>query len=237
MTALATEPAAVQGDIDLAAVGALLADASRARVLLALGDGRSLCASMLADEAGVSASTVSSHLARLLEAGWLTCEIRGRYRYYRIAGPRVAEAIETLARLAPAAPVRSLREGTKAHAVRRARRCYDHLAGKLGVALVDQIIAHDFAVPDDDGLTLTASGRHAFAELAVDLPASDHMRGCVDWTEQRHHVGGAHGRAILCRLVELDWLGRSPSSRAMRITDVGADSLRDHFGVDVALLD
>ncbi|HWA67053.1 MAG TPA: helix-turn-helix transcriptional regulator [Mycobacteriales bacterium] len=233
MSALAAEPTPIPGDIDLSAVGALLADASRARVLLALGDGRSLCASMLAGEAGVSASTISSHLSKLIDAGWLSCEIRGRYRYYRIAGPAVAEAIETLARLAPPAPVRSLREGTKAHAVRRARRCYDHLAGKVGVALADRLVACGYAVPDDDGLTLTVSGRRAFAGLAVELPASDHMRGCVDWTEQRHHVGGAHGRAILARLVDLGWLRRSPSNRAMQITDAGSRGLRDHFGVDV----
>jgi DNA-binding transcriptional ArsR family regulator len=236
MTAPAQKHAIAEGDIDLSAVGALLADRSRARVLLALGDGRSLCASMLAGEAGVSASTVSSHLARLVDAGWLVCETRGRYRYYRIAGPQVADAIETLARLAPASPIRSLREGSRAHAVRRARRCYDHLAGRLGVALADQLVAGELATPDEDGMTLTGPGRQLLSGIGVELPASDHLKGCVDWTEQRHHVGGAPGRAILRRFVDLDWLRRSTSTRAMQITDAGASGLNDHFGIDVAQL-
>lgn len=233
MTAQSIEDATITGDVDLAAAGVLLADASRARILLALGDGRSLCASMLASEAGISASTVSSHLTRLVAAGWLSCEARGRYRYYRLAGPQVAEVIESLGRLAPATPIRSLREGTRAHALRRARRCYDHLAGRLGVTLADHLVAKSLAVPDEDGLTLTAAGRRALSSLEIDLPASDHMRGCVDWTEQRHHIGGAHGRAILRRFVETDWVRRSSANRALLITDAGRAGLQQHFGLEL----
>ena len=130
-----------RGDADLAALGAVLADRARVRILLALGDGRALAASVLAAEAGVSTSTASSHLARLVDAGLLVVTARGRYRYYRLAGPSVGELIETLARLCPTAPVRSLREGTRAHAVRRARTCYDHLAGRLGVDLTAALIS------------------------------------------------------------------------------------------------
>src|SRR5436309_11961186 len=112
------------GDTDLAALGAVLAERARSRILLALGDGRALPASVLASEAGVAASTASGHLARLVDAGLLAVEPDGRHRYYRLAGPEVGRLIETLARVAPAAPVRSLREGTRAHALRRARTCY-----------------------------------------------------------------------------------------------------------------
>ncbi|MDT4988531.1 MAG: hypothetical protein QOI74_2625, partial [Micromonosporaceae bacterium] len=121
------------GDADLAAVASLVAEPARARILLALGDGRCLPASVLAAEAGVAPSTASSHLAQLVDGGLLTVAPNGRYRYYRLAGPQVGRLIETLAGLAPTRPVRSLRDGTRAAALRRGRTCYDHLAGKLGV--------------------------------------------------------------------------------------------------------
>ena len=117
------------GDSDLAAVGALIGEPARARVLMALADGRELPASVLASEAGVAASTASVHLARLVDGGLVTVESRGRHRYFRLAGPKVGRAIEALAAIAPPAQVRSLKDGTRAQAVRAARTCYDHLAG------------------------------------------------------------------------------------------------------------
>jgi DNA-binding transcriptional ArsR family regulator len=124
------------GDADIAAVARLFADPARCAVLLALDDGRALPASVLAEEAGVSRSTASSHLTKLTEAGLLSVETHGRHRYYRLAGPQVGELIEQLVQLAPARPVRSLREGTKAARLRSARTCYDHFAGRLGVELM-----------------------------------------------------------------------------------------------------
>jgi DNA-binding transcriptional ArsR family regulator len=240
----------IAGDADLAAVGAVLSDPARCRVLLALGDGRSLCASVLADEAGVAASTASSHLAKLVDAGLLTATNRGRFRYFTLAGPHVADLIETVARVAPPQPVRSLRQGTRAHAVRRARSCYDHLAGKLGVALTEAMIERgiltgdntvDFSrtsgsrpvgsVRDSDGMTLTPAGRIALVDLGVALPDSDQVRYCVDWTEQRHHISGNHGRAMLTRLVELDWLRRATAGRAVYLTDAGTAGLKHTFGL------
>jgi len=121
----------IPGDVDIAAVASALADTGRSKMLLALGDGRALAASTLAMEAGVAPSTASVHLAKLVDADLLRVECHGRHRYYRMAGPEVGELLEALAQLAPATPVRSLREGTRAHAVRTARTCYDHLAGQL----------------------------------------------------------------------------------------------------------
>jgi len=132
------------GDADIPAVAAVLADPRRWRVLSALGDGRALPASMLAAEAGVAASTASEHLARLVDSGLLSVERCGRYRYFRLAGPEVAELVEALARVAPAAPVRSLREGTHAQALRFARICYDHLAGRVGIAVMDSMLQRGF---------------------------------------------------------------------------------------------
>src|SRR5262249_47490796 len=129
-----------QGDVDLAAVGSLLADRARCRMLLALADGRALPASVLASEAGVAASTASSHLRRLLNPRFVTVTAPGRHPHYRLAGPEVGSFIEAVARLAPSEPVRSLRQGTRAHALRRARTCYDHLAGRLGVAVTEGLV-------------------------------------------------------------------------------------------------
>ena len=246
-------PGPPAGDADLAAVGAMLGEPARARILLALADGRALPASVLAGEAGVSASTASSHLAQLVDGGLLSVTPRGRYRYYTLAGPAVADLIEAVARLAPAPPVTSLREGTRAHAIRFARRCYDHLAGRLGVAVTAALLARGFldghdggvdldrmagsrpagGVLDPVGYVLTPSGRRALTELGVDLPAGAVVRCCVDWTEQRHHIAGPHGRALMTRLVELDWVRRNPRDRALRLTDAGRERLPAVLGVEL----
>ncbi|NMI01919.1 ArsR/SmtB family transcription factor [Pseudonocardia acidicola] len=239
------------GDADLSVIGAALADRGRCRILLALADGRSLPASVLAGEAGVSASTASAHLSKLCDAGLLQVFTKGRFRYYRLAGDEVGRLIETLARLSPSQPIRSLREGTRAHAIRLARCCYDHIAGRLGVAITDAMIdreylsGHDGSVDldrlhgdrlaggllDDVVYRLTAAGRSALAELGVVLPAADTVRCCVDWTEQRHHVAGPLGRALLDALTTARWLRRADHSRALRVTDTGRNGLRDHLGL------
>jgi len=211
---------------DLASVGALLAEPARAKVLLALGDGRSLPASVLASEAGVSPPTASHHLARLVDGGLLTVASRGRHRYYALAGPQVAELLEAVARVAPVQPVASLRDGTRAHALRYARHCYDHLAGRLGVAVSEALV-----VPRHDGLEVTAAGAGKLAAIGVDARTGDSARACLDWTEQRHHVAGRLGRTLLERLLELDWLQRSPSTRALQLTDAGRAALPLELGI------
>ena len=205
----------MSGDVDLAAVGAVLAEPARAKVLLALGDGRSLPASVLASEAGVAPSTASHHLARLVDAGLIVAEVRGRHRYFALAGPEVGGLIEAVARVAPAQQVRSLRQGTRAHAVRYARHCYDHLAGRLGVAVAD---------------ALTTDGDRKLETLGVAALAS---RPCRDWTEQRDHIAGPLGTALLTRFLELDWLVRSEQTRALRLTDAGRAGFTDALGLDL----
>ena len=242
------------GDADLAALGSVLAERSRARMLLALGDGRALPASVLAREAGVAASTASEHLARLVDAGLLAVTVQGRHRYYRLAGPHVGELIETLARVAPAAPVRSLREGTRAQAIRSARTCYDHVAGRLGVALMQSLIARGAVVGGDgrhhldgDGrdrlsargrdvdYRLTPGGAELLGRIGVEVAAPPQeglsLRYCVDWTEQAHHLSGKVGRSLASRLLELDWLRRADRSRALHVTDEGRAGLERELGV------
>ncbi|WP_019926264.1 helix-turn-helix transcriptional regulator [Nocardia sp. BMG111209] len=245
----------LHGYADIAAVGTLLADPTRARVLAALADGRALPASVLAAEAGVAASTASEHLSRLVGGGLLVVERSGRHRYYRLASPEVAAAIEAMAVLAPAPPVRSLRQSTRAAALRRARSCYDHLAGRLGVAVTAALLDRQALVRTDgyagneraqgDPISAPLSehpyrlGPEAgsvFAELGVDLAdANDSrrplLRFCVDWSEQRHHLSGALGAAILTRMESAGWVARQDSRRALRLTERGADELDRILGV------
>lgn len=236
----------IVGEVDLAAVGAVLADRARARVLLALADGRSLSASVLASEAGVAPSTASHHLTKLVDSGFLSVSRRGRHRYFTLAGPRIAELIEAAARVAPRQPIRSLRQGTRAHALRYARRCYDHLAGRVGIALTDALCEQGFlddsgwasadrksAAREFAGFTVTASGADSLAELGVLARPGEVARGCLDWSEQRHHVAGPLGRAILAHLLELGWLRQDAHTRAMRLTENGKHGLPAHFGIEL----
>jgi len=245
--------AAPGGDADIAAVGALIADPGRCRILLALDDGRALPASRLAAEAGVSAATASSHLRKLTDAGLLAVEAHGRHRYYRLTGPAVGHLIEVLAQLAPAVPVRSLRQSTRANALRQARTCYDHLAGRLGVALMRVMLERgqlsggdgsfdpDRAIHDqrtgygrDVGYQLTAAGYAFLTDFGVALPPHRPVvRYCVDWSEQRHHLAGATGHGLLNRLADLDWIRRSTANRAVHITGTGRAGLSDVFGVQL----
>jgi DNA-binding transcriptional ArsR family regulator len=223
------------GETNLAAIGALLAEPARAKVLLALADGRSLAAGVLAAEAGVAASTASHHLARLVDAGLITVVTRGRHRYFALTGHRVAELIEAVARVAPPQPVTSLRQGTRAHAVRYARRCYDHLAGRLGVAVADALRIGGALATDDDqaGYIVTKRGAGMLADLGVHAVPGDSVRCCLDWTEQRNHIAGPLGRALMTQLLELGWVRHDGNTRALRLTDSGRSNLPVRLGVRV----
>ncbi|MGH3426822.1 MAG: ArsR/SmtB family transcription factor [Terriglobales bacterium] len=242
------------GDADIAGIAELVADPGRARILLALGDGRALAASTLATEAGVAASTASSHLAKLTSGGLLAVERHGRHRYYRLADPKVGELLESLARIAPAAPVRSLRQGTRAHAVRVARTCYDHLAGRLGTAVMAALLDEGILSGGDgifraDGrdrlsspgrgdvtYSLTDFGRRRLDGFGVSVSSRSRrplVRYCVDWSEQRHHLAGALGAAILDRFVDLAWVRRPRVGRAVYLTNAGRQGLVDEFAVAI----
>ncbi|WP_235716908.1 ArsR/SmtB family transcription factor [Mycolicibacterium goodii] len=181
-------------EADIASVAALLSDPARCKVLLALDDGRALPASVLAEEAGISSATASSHLAKLTDAGLLAVRSQGRHRYYRLAGPEVAALIEQLGRLAPARPVTSLREGTRAARLRSARTCYDHIAGRLGVQIMGRLLELEILTGGDglfhaDGADrLSAPGHDVTYELtglqqacAAPTPSSRGRRRSGAW--------------------------------------------------------
>ncbi len=248
----------MKGDADIAKVGALVADPARARILLALGDGRALPASVLADEAGVAASTASAHLGKLVDGKLLTVERHGRHRYFALGGPDVAELIEVLAKVAPPAPVRSLREGTRANALRSARTCYDHLAGILGTQLMAALLERGMLTGGDgifdnakarkDRLSapgwdydyrLTEHGRDELERFGIDFAAlrarpRPLIRYCVDWSEQRHHLAGSLGAALAARMFELRWVKRARRGRAVHVSQAGVEGLRERFGLELA---
>ncbi|MGD3153305.1 ArsR/SmtB family transcription factor [Tsukamurella tyrosinosolvens] len=220
----------MSGDADLAGVGELFADRTRSRILLSLLGGRELAAGVLADEAGVSRPTASGHLRKLVDGGLLAVRAEGRNRWYRIAGPEVADLVERLAALAPPQPVATLKASTRAERLRTARTCYDHFAGRLGVAIMGSLLDHG-RITGGDGLfhddgadhpasagreldyRLTADGRAFLADLGVALPdgaSRPLVRYCIDWTETRHHLAGGAGREMVRPLLRRRLGGAAP---------------------------
>lgn len=220
----------------LAQLAGLLADATRATFCLALLDGRAWTAGELARHAGVAPSTASAHLTLLVDGGLLVQERQGRHRYLRLADPVVAHLIEDLAAHADVAapPPRTLRAATQARAVARARTCYDHLAGRLGVAVTDAMLDAGL-LQQATGFALTEAGLSWLTGLVGELPSGRRpvVRACLDWTERRHHLGGAAGAALCAHVLTHGWAVRIGTGRALRVTDVGRRALHDLLGVDL----
>jgi DNA-binding transcriptional ArsR family regulator len=213
----------------LATLAAALADRTRASFCLAMLDGRAWTAGELARHARVARSTASEHLDRLAAVGLIAEEHQGRHRYVRLADPEVAELVEHLSARAPhPAPARSLRSAAARGALGRARTCYDHLAGALGVAVTDAMIERGLL--DAGGWSITPGGLAWFAELGVDVEGArdarrPFARRCVDWTERRPHLAGTSGAAMCRRFFDANWIERIGSGRAVRLTPSGREIL------------
>ncbi|MGW7514895.1 ArsR/SmtB family transcription factor [Streptomyces sp. NPDC054796] len=219
----------------LARLAALLADRTRARFCLTLLDGRAWTAGELARAAGVAAATASGHLDKLIAGGLLAEERQGRHRYVRLAGPREAQLVESLAAHAgpPPAP-RSLRASSVHSAQAQARTCYDHLAGRLGVAVTDALLARGLLRQGTDtgtGFAVTESGLAWFRDVGVELAPRPRgrrplARACLDWTERRPHLAGVAGAALCAHALAENWCERVGSGRALRVTARGDEALR-----------
>lgn len=213
----------------LTQIGALLADATRARMLTVLMDGRARTAGELARQVGVAPSTASEHLSRLLHARFVAVEAQGRHRYYQLSGPDVAGLLETLGAIdLPSTARRDLpRAPTE---LVHARSCYDHLAGRLGVRIYDFLLGGGHLELDDDHVTLTPTGCAVLEELGVDvdtavLATRPTARRCLDWTERRHHLAGATGAALFDALLVRRWIARGTRPRSVRVTTKGQRGL------------
>ena len=216
----------------IATTAALLGDPARANMLAALMDGRALTAKELAYAAHVTPQTASGHLAKLSAGGLLTGEKQGRHRYYRLASPLVGQMLEGVMAFAGPEPVRATtwRGGD---ALRAARTCYDHLAGRLAVALADALVAHGHVALGNDGGEVTEQGQ-LFLDHFGASPAPGrrvYCRPCLDWSERRPHLAGRVGAALACRCFELGWVVRQRDTRAVAISAAGRAGFRETFGI------
>jgi DNA-binding transcriptional ArsR family regulator len=224
----------------IAEIAALAGDPARANILTALLDGRSMTATELAYAARVTPQTTSAHLAKLTEAGLITATPSGRHRYFRLASSRVAQMLESIVAVAGDNRPRFKPLSRQAAALRDGRVCYDHLAGRLGVAIADAMTRRGYIVLEDEGGHLTDSGSRYLSAFGIDLydPALQrrrHMcRACLDWTERRPHIGGAIGAALAEKLLALGWITRAKDSRAVTLTLAGERGLRESLGMSLA---
>ena len=225
-------------DPRLAEVAALVGDPARANILSALMDGRALTAGELACAAGVSPQTTSGHLGKLAEAKLLALEKQGRHRYYRLASPLVGRMLEGIMAVAADGPPRYRPASKLDDAMRTARSCYDHLAGRLGVGLADALCGRGHVVLNDGGGEVTEMGAQFLAGFGLDLDAASGLRRifcrpCLDWTERRPHLAGAVGAALASRCFALGWIERRRDSRALIITGAGRRGLADTFALSL----
>jgi DNA-binding transcriptional ArsR family regulator len=224
--------------VQLAEVAALVGDPARAHILGALMDGRALTAGELAYAASVSPQTASGHLAKLTEGRLLVVAHQGRHRYFRLASPAVARMLEGIMAVAANGPPR-YRPASKADAAMRiARTCYDHLAGRLGVGLADALRARGQVVLGEDGGEVTDAGAAFLGGFGIDLDVGRRSRRpfcrpCLDWTERRPHLAGALGAALAGRCFDLGWIERRRDGRALAITRAGERGFKERF--DLAL--
>lgn len=219
--------------LDIAAIAALVGDPARANILCALLDGRALTASELAYAAHISPQTASGHLGKLATANLIVPAQQGRHRYFRLAGSHVAAMLESISAVAAIAPPR-LRPIRVDDAMRTARMCYDHLAGRLGVTLADALREQHHIEFADDGGVVTPSGEAFFAKFGIDLSASRKSRRvfcrpCIDFSERRAHLAGSIGAALATRLMELRWIARKRDTRALTITPIGWSNIERTF--------
>jgi len=230
-----------------AEIAALAGDPARAAMLHALMDGRALSAGELATVAGISAQTASGHLARMLAAGLVTVEKQGRHRYHRLAHPSVARMLEGIMQAAAdlaAVDVRTRRLsiGPREQALREARTCYDHIAGRLGVAIADALVARGSVELAEDGGVVTADGLAFLSGLGLDdavLTAAGKGRSgrvvcrpCLDWSERRPHIAGRLGQLLCVASLTQGWVMRVDGSRALAVTPKGRRIFHRHFGFE-----
>lgn len=228
----------MEADKQFGQMASLLGEPARAKILWNLLDGRAFTATELALRAEVSPQSASMHLGKLVQAGWLSVEHQGRHRYYQFANHEVAYAVEAIANLLPAEkrdPVTT--PLTNGH-IKYCRSCYDHLAGKAGVALADALLRRKLLRPADGLYEATTAGIEWLARLGIDTgELKNHRRPfarpCLDWSERRHHIAGSLGAALLDKMLEDDWLRRVKHSRIIIITGRGEKKFSQLLGLTI----
>ena len=226
-------------DVDIAVIGAMFGDRARVAMLKGMLDRPGSPAGDLAKHAGIAPSTATGHLHKLVGAGLVRSQSSGRLRLYQLASADVAEAIEALSVLAPAIPVKSLRQSRAADALREARACYDHLAGRLGVLLHDELLRQRMIQPAGArDYELTRKGEALCERFGVEIEAlhrsrRQFARACLDWSHRSPHLAGALGASLLLQMLDRGWLVRSHENRSLRVTPAGERGLSKWFRVRV----
>lgn len=224
----------------MASLGAMLADNTRSEILSVLMDGRAHTGGELANIVGVSASTASEHLSKLLNANLVAVAAQGRHRYFRLASREVAHLLEVVG--AAPMPVDDIPQPRAPAALRYARTCYDHLAGELSVRIYDRLVESEYLEEHEDHVELTDTGAEYLEALGVDVEAARSTkrpttRSCLDWTERRPHLAGSLATGMLDVFVDKKWIARSPATpRAVRLTEAGRVAIFDYFELGDARL-
>ncbi len=227
-------------NLNIAEIAALIGDPARTNILAALMDSRALTSTELSYVARVSPQTASGHLAKLATAGILAMEKQGRHRYYRLASPLIGQMLESIMVVAGAQILlRPPRPSRLDEEMRTARTCYDHVAGRLGVALADTMLGRGHVAFLEDGGEVTKEGFAFFSRLGVALDDGKRMgrvfcRPCLDWSERRPHIAGSVGARLCERYLEKGWVRRMASSRALEITGKGRQGFAEWFGIDLS---
>ena len=225
---------------DFGSMAALIGDPVRARILWTLFGGRAYTATELAVSVDTSPQNLSMHLAKLIKADLLAVEVQGRHRYYSFSRPEVAYAVESLAGLLPRKPGAASTEASEKEdpPIRVCRTCYDHLAGRVGVAVTDSLVGKGLMKASGRSFELTDKGKRWFSEFGIDCEAllrqrRGFARACIDWTERRPHLAGSLGAALLQSMVDRHWLRRIGATRAMQVTGKGRQAMNEYFGMQL----
>ncbi|WP_261129719.1 helix-turn-helix transcriptional regulator [Bacillus sp. Marseille-Q3570] len=222
---------------NMAEVAALLADPSRAEILMTLLDGRYHTASELAYAAAIKPQTASFHLAKMVQASLVAAEKSGRHRYYQLANKEVARILESFLSISQPKEVRSFKQSSQSKMLRKARTCYDHLAGQLGVSLTESMIESGYLDKEEKEFVVTPKGEEFYVDFGLNLTElrkkrRSFSRVCLDWSERKHHLAGALGKALTDQLFERNWVERVPTIRAVEITPTGKRELNKLFNLE-----
>jgi len=223
---------------NMAEIGSLLGETSRATMLASMMDGRFHTASELAYMAAIKPQTASFHLSKLVEGQLVRVEKQGRHRYFQLAGEEIAQLLESFLAISPPPEVRSLKQSSQMKLLQDARTCYDHLAGKLGVQLAESLLNAGFLKLVEKQFLITEEGAQFFTDFGLDLDDLKRKRrsfshACLDWSERRYHLAGALGEGMLTHFLSLGWVTRVPSIRAIKVTEKGRAGFKEVFKFEI----
>lgn len=219
-------------------IAALIGDPVRATIMWTLMDGKALTATELAITADTSPQNISMHLTKLVQADLLCVESQGRHRYYKFPRKEIAYAIEAMTTLLPHSTTKSSFINESNSAIKECRTCYDHLAGKVGVALTDSLLKQKIIVENNKFFEVSSKGKKWFSDFEIDIDELQQqrrsfLRPCLDWSERRHHIAGSLAAALLDKMLSLDWIRKTKNSRAVIITGKGQKKLYEHLKLRV----